>query len=61
MKKRKSIHEKVSQCMANQHDWADSFGRVCHIDLAFVSNHLRHVRQCTTVIQMKMTTERNTC
>jgi len=41
--------------MANQHDGADSLRRMCHEDLAFISNHLGHVRQSTTMIQMKVT------
>jgi len=33
---------------------------MCHVDLPFISNHLRHVWQCTTMIQMKMTKNNTT-
>jgi len=42
--------------LANQHNRANSFRWVCHENLPFIPNHLRHVYQCSTVIQMKVTT-----
>lgn len=33
----------------------DGFSWVSHVDGTIITNHFRHVRQCSTVIKMKMT------
>ena len=37
-----------------QQNWANSFGRMRHIDGSVKPNHLRHERQRPTMVQMKM-------
>ena len=45
----------VCQNYTDQQDGTDGFGRIGHVDLARVSDHLSNVRHRTTVVQVEVT------
>ena len=38
----------------HQQDGANGLGGVSHVDWSTVTHHLRHVRQCSTVVQVEV-------